>query len=155
MKTDKNEEQQRTINHIANNYTYGEIIPDSMLSNLLVYNISDEKQYYQYLAMMAKIRNKLIVSGIILRRIKNGYYVMKPSQISRYCYRRNVTKAHNIIKKGKYILENVDESDMSKDRIEELENMRYLSHELDAQMEQIIESSKYYSRKDYYDSLED
>ena len=155
MKRDKIEEQQRTIAHITKNYTYGDKIADSTLSKLLAYNIHYEKQYKKYLSMMGKVKSKLIDYGFILRRVKNGYYVMKPSQISRYCYRRNVTKAHNVIKKGKYILENVDESDMSKDRIEELENMRYLSHELDAQMEQTIESSKYYSRKDYYDSLED
>lgn len=155
MKVNKIEEQNEVINHINKIYSYGDVIPDSVLAQILNYRIDDRKEYSRYINMMYTIKNKLIKHNKILKRIENGYYILKPSQISRYCYRKKIHQAHNLIKKSSYILENVDDSFLQKDRIEELENIKYLSFELDVQIQSIIETSKYYSRMDYYNNLND
>lgn len=150
----KIEEQKRTIAYILNNYKYGDIISDSILSKLLSYNIKYDKQYRRYIGMMIRIKDYLIEYQYILRRVRNGYYILKPSQVSRYCYRKNVTHAHNIIKKGIQILDNTDKTDLNEIQKEEIANLTKLSNAIDNQMDFIIKTSRYYSRKDYYDTLE-
>lgn len=153
MKVSRIEEQKRTVSHILNKYKYGDIIPDAILSKLLGYNIKYTKQYNRYIGMMSRIRHQLFGYGVVIKRISNGYYILKPAQVSRYCYRKNITHAHNIIKCGINTLINVDETALDSMQKEELENLKDLSFKLDNEMEYIIKSSQYYSRKDYYDSL--
>jgi hypothetical protein len=43
---------------------------------------------------------------------------------------------------------------MNKDRLEEINSMMELNKELIEKVESTIMESRYYSRKDYYDSLE-
>ena len=53
-----------------------------------------------------------------------------------------------------FVLDRTDKTEMNKDRLEEINNMMELNKQLIEKVESTIMESKYYSRKDYYDSLE-
>lgn len=150
----KTNEIDKTVDYILS-HSYGDIITDEKLSKILKYNIAYVEEYNKYKIMMNKIKNILISKKYIIKRVGTGYYIMKPSQVANYCYRKNITHAHNIVKKGIYILQNVDDSDLKTDRKEELENLTNLSTEINDKIQETINKSKYYSRIDYYNSLKD
>lgn len=155
MQVHRTEEQKRTIAHIVKYYKYGDTVSDNILSELLGYNIRYNKQYDRYIGMMNRIKNQLLEYQYVIKRVKNGWYILKPSQISSYVYRKNITKASNTIKRGVNIIKNVDKAEVSSERLDELNCLQELAESLDQKIEQTIKISKYYSRKGYFDTLED
>ncbi len=134
---------------------YGNTISDSDLCKILGYNINDEEEYHKYKTIMSRVRNFLLQYGYVLKSVSGvGYYILKPEQITRHCYNTYVKHASRLYDKSYYVLDRTDKTELNKDRLEEIKNMMELNKQLIETVEATIAESKYYSRKDYYDSLE-
>lgn len=135
---------------------YGTTLLHHELSKMLRYNIDDEIEYMKYKSVMQKIKNFLIQYGYVLKGIGGvGYYILKPSEISRHCFKTYINKSVRMYDKSMYVLERTDKDDLSDVRKEELNNLMELNRELISKTERLIQVSPYYSRKAYYDNLED
>lgn len=144
---------QETIEFIMDK-KYGETLYLSDLSRMLGYNINNEKELKKFKSQMSKIKNFLIDYGRVLKsRSGIGYFILKPQHISNHCYRTYVTKSQRMLDKSLYVLEHVDRIELSEPRYEELANMMSLNNQLIETMQNTIDKSTYYSRKDYYNSL--
>ena len=81
--------------------SYGDTIPFETLSKMLGYNIEDEKEKKKFQSIMARIKNYLVEKGYVLRTIVGrGYYIMKPKQISGYCYHTYICRLDNLLEKN-------------------------------------------------------
>ena len=135
---------------------YGSTISHTELANMLGYNIDDEIEFKKYKSIMARIRNFLLDYGYVLKSISGiGYYILKPTQVSNHCYRTYVKRASRLYDKSAHILDRTDKTEMNETRLEEIKNMMELNKQLINNTWQTIVESPYYSRKEYYDSLED
>lgn len=153
--SDKKQKKQEVVEFILDK-DYGTVVTHTDLSKILGYSFNIEAERDKYLAMMNTIKRVLIDYGKILKSISGvGYYILKPSQVSNYCFRTYIKRSVKLNDKSKYILDRTDKSDLNKTRLEEIENMRELNETLINNMNDTIQESAYYSRKDYYDSLED
>ena len=151
----KKQSIQETVEFILDK-NFGTTISDTDLAKILKYNISYEEEYKKYKSMMNKIRNFLLQYGYVLKSISGiGYYILKPQQISSHCYKTYVKRASRLYDKSSYILDHTDKTELSPVRKEELENIVNLNKQLIDNAYKLITESKYYSRKNYYDSLED
>jgi len=135
---------------------YGNTISDVDLAKILEYNINDELEFRKYKSMMNKVRNFLLQYGYVLKSVSGvGYYILKPSQVTRHCYHTYIKHASRLYDKSAYVLDRTDKTELSDERMEEIKNMMDLNKQLIDNVEKTIVESKYYSRKDYYDSLND
>lgn len=135
---------------------YGSTIGNITLAEMLHYDIDDDNEFRKFKYTMYRIRTSLFDRGIVLVSIRNvGYYILKPGQVSSHCYRTYVQSSRRLLGKSKYILDHIDSSGMSNDRLEEYQNFLNLNEQLIDEMSKTIESSKYYNRKSYYDNLND
>jgi hypothetical protein len=135
---------------------YGETVLHSDLCKLLGYNQVNDEEFKKYKVTMSRVKNLLLQFGKVLRSINGiGYYILKPKQISNHCYRTYIKSASRMYNKSKFILDRVDYTELTKDRIEELQNMLELNKNLIENVDKMITESTYYSRKDYYDNLDD
>lgn len=135
---------------------YGNTISDTDLAKILGYNINLEEEWYKYRNMMARVRNFLLQYGYVLKTVSGvGYYILKPEQVTKHCYKTYVKRASRLYNKSAFVLDRTDKTELNKDRLEEIQNMMELNKQLIEKVENTIMESKYYSRKDYYDSLED
>ena len=135
---------------------FGGVVSDTDLSKILGYSMKDEKEFRRYKATMCRVKNFLLQYGYVLKSIAGiGYYILKPQQISSHCYRTYVKRASRLYDKSAFILDRVDKTELSEIRLEELDNMTKLNKQLIEGVENVIENSTYYQRKNYYDSLED
>lgn len=135
---------------------YGSTIPTEKLAYILKYNIESETELKKFKAQMGKIRNFLVDYGYILKSVPGvGYYILKPKQISGYCYRAYITRTQRLLDKSNRVLEHVDQTELSDTRKEELSNIVQLNTALTDVTWKTIQASGYYKRKAYYDSLED
>ena len=82
-------------------------------------------------------------------------------KVNRYGYnevtlsKNNIKKALKMYDYSEFILDYVEEDKLSDVRKEEYEQVKELNNEMKKMSQQTIERSKYYSRIDYYDSLQD
>lgn len=151
----KKQNIQETIEFILNK-NYGSTLTHTELSHLLGYNIEDEEEFKKYQSVMARIKNFLIDYGYILKGISGiGFYILKPTQISKHCYRTYIKRAGRMYDKSAYILKRTEKENMDANRLEEIKNMMDLNKKLIDNAWNTVKESAYYSRKDYYDSLED
>lgn len=135
---------------------YGETVTYQEASNILHYNIELEEENKKFKSTMLRVKNFLVDYGYILKSISGiGYYILKPKQVSSHCYRTYVKRSQKMLDKSSYVLDHVDGSELSDDRTEELNNMIQLNKALIENVWNTVKSSGYYSRKDYYNSLED
>lgn len=135
---------------------YGSTVTNEQLGNMLHYNIDDEEEYRKFKTMMASIKSFLLRYGRVLKGIAGvGYYILKPSQISQHCYRTYIKSASRLYDKSAYVLDRTDKSELSDTRKEEINNMINLNKQLIENVYNTIQESTYYSRKAYYDSLEE
>lgn len=135
---------------------YGNTISDVDLAKILGYNINDELEFKKYKSIMSRVRNFLLQYGYVLKSISGvGYYILKPSQITRHCYNTYIKHASRLYDKSAYVLDRTDKTELSDERMEEIKNMMDLNKQLIDNVEKTIFESKYYSRKDYYDSLKE
>ena len=137
-------------------FNYGTTLENTELGKILGYNINDEEEFLKYKSTMNRVRNILINYGYVLKGVPGiGYYILKPNQVSNHCYRNYIKRAGRTLDKSVYILEHTDKTELNVDRMEELNNLVELNKEIVDNMWKNIRESAYYSRKDYYDSLED
>lgn len=153
--SDKKQYKQEVIEYILES-PYGITISDEKLGKMLHCNIEDEEEYHKYKTLMAGIKKWLLGKGRVLRSVPNiGYYILKPSQISQHCYRTYIKSASRLYDKSAYVLDRTDKTELNTDRMEEITNMISLNQQLIDKIEKTIQESTYYSRKAYYDSLEE
>lgn len=148
-------EIQEAVEYILNK-KYGDTIPFETVANILHYNIEDEKEKRKFRSTMARVRNFLIEYGYILKSIIGvGYYILKPKQISGYCYHTYVKKTQSLLEKSDRILQHVDKTELSDIRKEEHNNMLALNETLYEGIGNNIKDSEYEKNKTKYNSLED
>ena len=151
----KKQNKQEVIEYILNQ-SYGTTLHNTVLAKKLGYAFDDDEEYKKYKSMMASIKRALVSYGRILRSIPNvGYYILKPSQISQHCYRTYIKSASRLYDKSEYVLDRTDKTELNEIRIEEINNIITLTKTLIEKSWSTIKESAYYSRKDYYDNLEE
>ena len=151
----KKQNKQEVIEYILAQ-SYGTTLYHNDLCKKLGYNFETEEEFYKYKSMMGSIKRVLTSYGRILRSVPNvGYYILKPSQISQHCYRTYIKGAARMYDKSEYVLERTDKTELNEVRTEEINNMIALTKDLIKKSWDSIQESAYYSRKDYYDNLED
>ena len=135
---------------------YGDTLLHNDIAKILGYNIDDEVEEKKYKTMMGRIKNILLQYGYVLKSLNGiGFYILKPTQVSQHCYRTYVKRAGRMYDKSEFVLEHIVKTDMSDDRKEEIQNMMAMNKLLIENVWNTIKESVYYSRKDYYNSLED
>lgn len=156
---ERNSEYKQRISEVVEyilDKNYGETIEFDILANMLHYNIEIEEENKKFKSTMSRIKNILIDFGYVLKSITRvGYYILKPKQISGYCYHTYIRKTTNLLDKSARILNHTRHSLLSPERKEEYDNVVDLNFDTTTAIENTIENSKYYSRKAYYDSLGD
>ena len=123
---------------------YGQTIFHTDLSKILGYNIEDENEEKKYRIIMQRVKNFILEYGYVLKGINGvGYYILKPSQISKHCYKTYINRARRMYDKSDYILKHTEKSQLNEDRLEELQNMMELNKKLiDNAWDTIKESAK-------------
>ena len=135
---------------------FGETISFEKAGYILKYNIEDEKEYKKFRSTMQRVKNILIDYGYVLKTITNvGYYILKPKQISGYCYHTYIRKTEKLLGKSSRILQHTKTSELSEIRKEEYDNVCDLNIDLITNIDNTIENSNYYNKKYYYDNLDD
>lgn len=135
---------------------YGSTISFYKCAEILYYNIDDEKEKRKFQSSMSRVRNFLIDYGYVLKSIAGvGYYILKPKQISGYCYHTYIRETENLLDKSNRILTHVATSELSEIRKEEHKNVIDLNSDVINVIDTTIENSEYYNKKNYYDNLED
>lgn len=151
----KKQNKQEVIEFILNQ-DYGTALNNEDLSKMLGYNLEDEEEYHKFKTMMSGIKKFLLTKGRILKSIpKFGYYILKPSQASNYCYRTYISKSARLYDKSKFVLEKIDKTKLNDVRLEEISNILKMNNDLIENSWKTIRESVYYSRKEYYDNLKD
>lgn len=135
---------------------FGETIDNEKCAKILKINLNDEEQFKKYKSIMGRIKKNLIDYGYILKTVSGiGYYIMKPKEISSYCYRKYMTGTIKLLDKSEHILECTKTDELSQVRTEEYNNVCNLNKSLKDEIFSSIRQSGYYRRKQYYDNLED
>lgn len=151
----KKQNIQETIEFILK-HNYGDTIGFGQLAQILGYNIDDEKEKMKFQSMMGRVKNFLIDYGYILRSVAGvGYYIMKPKQISGYCYHTYIRHTEDLLKKSDRILSHVDLDGLSDIRKEEHTNVVALNYDVFENIDTTIDHSEYIKNKYVYDNLED
>lgn len=135
---------------------HGETIGFEKLAEILKYNIEDEQENKRFKNVMSKVKNILIDYGYILKTVTGiGYYILKPKQISSYCYRTYVDKTKVLLEKSDRILKHVDRTDMSDIRKKEHTEMSELNKQIYSEIGLVVEGSEYGRNRIYYNNLND
>ena len=135
---------------------YGQTVSNEKLAKILGYNIETEEEFRKYRATMGRVRKFLLQYGYVLKSIAGiGYYILKPSEISRHCYKTYIKSAARMYDKSDFVLEHTDQTELTEERLEEYKSMRELTKQLIENAELTLTESVYYNRKAYYDSLKD
>jgi len=146
---------QEAIEYILDR-NYGDTISNEILAKILKFNIENETEKRKYGAVMGRIKNFLIEKGYILKSITGvGFYILKPKQISGYCYHTYVKRTQVLLEKSDRILTHVDISELSDIRKEEHSNMLKLNQSVSSGIFNNINNSEYEKNKDTYNSLDD
>lgn len=135
---------------------YGATIGFEKCAKFLHYNIENEKELKKFKSTMSRVKNFLIDKGYVLKTVVGvGYYILKPKQISGYCYHTYIRKTENLIAKSQRILNHTDKTELSEIRMKEYSELKGLNERVGAKIEDTIMVSDYYKNKNYYDELED
>ena len=157
--TGRNTEYNQRIGEMCEyilNLNYGDTVSFYKCGEILKYNIDDEKENKKFKSTMSRVKNFLIDYGYVLKNITGvGYYILKPKQISGYCYHTYILRTENLLDKSNRILAHVDGTELSDIRKEEHENMFNLNSNVIDSINTTIENSEYFRNKSYYDNLED
>ena len=151
----KKQNIQEVVEFILNN-DYGTMVYNEDLSKILGYNFEIEEEYYKYKSIMQRVKNFLLQYGYVLKSVGGvGYYILKPSEISRHCYKTYIKKVARMYDKSAYVLDRTDKSQMNEERLQEITDLIEVNQKLIENAWKTLKESAYYSRKDYYESLED
>ena len=147
--------KQEVIQYILDK-NYGETIYSKDLAKILGFNLENTREYDKYRMQMGRIKNILIDYGYVLKSIAGiGYYILKPKQISGYCYHAYIRRTENLLGKSAKILAHTEVSELSETRKEEYDNVCDLNIDTSNAIATTIENSSYYKKKNYYDNLND
>lgn len=147
--------KQELVEYILNK-GYGQVITIQEISGILHVNAEIDDEIVRIKNIVGSVKNYLIQNGRVLKSIKDvGYYILKPSQVSGYCYRTYVKGSMRMLDKSEFILDRTDKTELNQDRTEEINNMIKLNKNLIDNMWKTVKESGYYNRKAYYDSLEE
>lgn len=151
----KKQNIQEVVEFILEN-DYGTMLYNEDLSKILGYNFEIEEEYYKYKSIMQRVKNFLLQYGYVLKSVGGvGYYILKPSEISRHCYKTYIKRAARMYDKSAYVLDRTDKSQMNEDRLQEITDLIEVNQKLIDSAWNTLKESAYYSRKDYYESLVD
>ena len=146
---------QKAVEHILD-LDYGDTITFLTISQILGFNLDDDRDLRRFKNCMSRIKNFCIDYGKVLKSIPGiGYYVMKPKQIPSYCYRTYIRKTMDLIDKSERILIHTDTNELSEIRMNEYNEVRELNRAVDKNIWATIQTSTYFNNKNEYDSLED
>ena len=135
---------------------YGATITYSELEKIFGLSIADELQFHKLKTAMSHLKNYLINYGVVLKTIVGiGYYILKPKQISGYCYHTYIRKTEKLLNKSDMILHHLDKSVLSEIRIKEYNEVCTLNNDVSTSIEETIYSSDYEHNKEYYNNLDD
>lgn len=148
-------EIQETVEYVLG-CNYGETIPFEKLANILKYNIEDETENKKFKTQMGRVKNFLIEYGYILKSVTNvGYYILKPKQISGFCYHTYIRRTQNLLEKSDRILGHIDTTELSDIRKQEKTEVEELNEQVYHNIGQTIINSNYEHNKETYNNLND
>lgn len=153
--SDKKQKAEELVEYILDNYSYGQTITDDELAYRLGYNINITNEFRNYKGFMAKIKDELLMFNYVLKSIAGvGYYILKPEHIVGHCYNTYVKQSQRKLDKSLEVSKHIDKTNLSENRLEEIENFRNMNNQLIENMEELINNSAYIKRLDQY-SLKD
>lgn len=147
---------QEVVEFILDHKKYGDTITYEEVANIFKINIEIEEDFKKLKSSMGRVKNFLIGKGRILKGVSGiGYYILKPKQVSNYCYRTYIRRTMDLLDKSQLILEHTDTTELSVDRKQEYDSVVELNQKVNDCVWNTINTSGYYDRKTYYDSLQD
>ena len=147
--------KQETIEYILSK-NYGDTLSYLELGKLLGYNAYDELELHKLKDIMSHLKLILIDYGYILKTVVGiGYYILKPKQVSGYCYHTYIRKTESLLNKSERILNHVDKGELSAIRTQEYTEVVKLNKDVSNSISQTIYKSDYEKNKEYYDNLQD
>ena len=155
-RSSKNESKYSNVCKYILDKEYGDVVDFKTLAKMFEIDLIEESDWKKLLNRMKQVKNILIDYGIVLKNVIGvGYYILKPKQISSYCYRTYVEKSKNLLDKSERILKNVDKKELSEVRKKEHKKMQKFNKKLVKEFDWVEEYSEYAKNKTYYNSLED
>lgn len=155
MNNSKNGESIEKINNLyafISTKKYGDIIYHEQIERIL--NV--QKELSKYGIYLKQVKDKLVSDSKILKAIpKIGYQILKPNQVSSYTYRKYMQRALKSYDYSQFILDNLETNNLTTNRKEEYNDVKMLNKKLKEVSEVTIKESKYYSRKDFYNNLDE
>lgn len=131
---------------------YGEIIYHTEIARILGFDKTESK----YGIYVRKAKDRLIPYGKVLKSIPGvGFIVLKPQQVSGFVYRKYIKKTLNMYDKSEEILSYLQRDNFSEAREKEFQDVQKLNRDLQESTASMIQESGYYSRMDYYNSLDE
>jgi len=150
----KRQNIQEVVEFILDN-DYGTMLYNEDLSKILGYNFEIEEEYYKYKSIMQRVKNFLLQYGYVLKSVGGvGYYILRPTEIARHCYKTYIKRAAKMYDKSAYVLDRTDKSQMNEERLQEITDLIEVNQKLIDNAWNTLKESAYYSRKDYYESME-
>ena len=155
-RSSKNESKYSNVCKYILDKEYGDIVDFKNLAKMFEIDLIEESDWKKLQNRMKQVKNILVDYGIVLKNVIGvGYYILKPKQISSYCYRTYVEKSKNLLDKSERILKNVDKKELSEVRKKEHKEMQEFNKKLVKEVDLVEEYSEYAKNKTYYNSLED
>lgn len=151
-----NEEKYTKVCKYVLSKNYGDVLDYKVLAGMFEIELSEDKDWHRFSNRMSRVKNIMVDYGIVLKNVIGvGYYILKPKQISSYCYRTYVDKSKELLNKSERILKNVNKKELSDVRKKEHKEMSGLNNKLIEEVKMVEEHSEYVNNKEYYNSLED
>ena len=147
--------KQEAIEYIINK-GYGATILYEELGKIFSLSVTDELEFHKLKSVINKLKPVLIDYGIVIKTIINvGYYVLKPKQISGYCYHAYIRRTQKLLDKSANILNHVDLDKLSEIRMQEYNEVRELNDKVGGAIEETLYKSKYEHNREIYENLDD
>lgn len=116
MKQDRREEIYNIVEHIVDNYTYGDTIGYKILERLIGFS----KEEVGFMYIMSAVKKELALYGCVLTSvIGEGYRMLFPNEITREVYRKYVKAGLNKFKAGLMIMANIDQTQLTDEEKDE------------------------------------
>ena len=135
---------------------YGNVIPYDILSEMFGIKLNSEKEWKTLTNRMRQVKSIMVNYGIVLKNVIGvGYYILKPKQISSYCYRTYIEKSQTLLNRSQKILNNIDKKELSEIRQKEYKEINSLNTKVNIELSSTVEKSDYNKNMAYYNSLKD
>lgn len=155
-RSSKNESKYSNVCKYILDKEYGDVVDFKTLAKMFEIDLTEESDWKKLQNRMKQVKNILVDYGIVLKNVIGvGYYILKPKQISSYCYRTYVEKTKTLLEKSERILSHIDKTELSDIRKKEQSQMYDLNQQLYSEIGLIVEESDYGKNRNYYNSLKD